>query len=182
VVRDFCARLGIDLPAAAIRRTNEALSLPALRFLYTYRKFGPAFGSGDKARQENARLVHRLQTLPGPRFRLHHDLVDPLMESNRDELQWMDERVAGIMFTESVYSEDTVRGEADLLRHDEDSLRWLARQLGTRDDDVLAAAADPQAICGYLHRLRALPEEPTGAAPLSERLRRAARRLGRTGA
>jgi hypothetical protein len=156
VVSDFCARLGLDFNPARVIRTNEGLSLPAVRLLYIYRKYGPGYGSGREALQANRELVRRLTELPGPKLRFHSSLIGPVIERRRDELAWLATRT-GIDLVEDLERHDdvAVRSEADLLNVGSDELAWLQAQSG---HDLPAVPDREDTRCAYvaecLHALR----------------------------
>jgi hypothetical protein len=177
VVRDFCARLGIALDGSAIRRSNEALSLPALRLLYAYRKLGPGYGSGARAVRENFALIRLLTRLAGPKLRFDAALTAPVIAAHREEIEWMSERL-GEPILRPAGDGGGIREEAQLLRFEAPEREWLAEQIGQR---VVKCDDDAPAIAQQMQRLReCAPRIVEGAQPggLATRVRRALRRLG----
>jgi hypothetical protein len=155
VVRDFCARVGIEFRAEEVIRVNEALSLPALSLLFAYHRFGPGFGVGPRVLQENRLLVERLRALPGPKPRLHSALVAPVIERRRDEIEWMEARLEASLGEElAAHDEGAVRSESDLLKFSAESLHWLAQQLGPEHVRRCDPAMSPEAVAAWVHLLR----------------------------
>jgi hypothetical protein len=155
VVRDFCARVGIEFSAEEVIRVNEALSLPALSLLFAYHRFGPGFGVGPRVLQENRLLVERLRQLPGPKPRLHSALVAPVIERRRDEIEWMEARLEASLGEElAAHDEGAVRSEADLLKFSAESLHWLAQQLGPEHVRRCHPAMSPEEVAAWVHLLR----------------------------
>jgi hypothetical protein len=171
VVRDFCTRLGIDFAPERVLRSNEALSLPAVRLLYAYRRFGPGYGTGQRAIRENLELIRELGTLQGPRLRFHAELVAPLLAERREEIAWMEERL-GCSLAEPLREDaDALRGEEDLLRFGSAELEWLAERTpgGAVEPEPAAVAARMD----VLRRRVAVPSSrATPPAGLFGRLRR----------
>lgn len=154
VVQDFCNRLGISFNRTDVVRANEGLPLPALKLLYAYRRFGPGYGSGPTAVRENVLLIQQLRDCAGPKLRLHAELVDPLVEGQRDEIEWVESRL-GRHFVEPVGAgdESAIHSEDDLLDFAPDSLQWLADQLGP-DRPVRYDSGTPECVAEWMHRLR----------------------------
>ena len=101
VVRDFCQRTGLPIAEANVPRVNDSLSLPAIRLLFAYRRFGPGYGAGEDAFRENRALKNRLLGLGGPKLRFHADIVAPVLARNRDDIRWMEQRL-GVPLQESL--------------------------------------------------------------------------------
>lgn len=154
VVKDFCNRLGIRLDPARIRRSNDSLSLSAIKLLFTYRKLGPTSSSGKWAGLSDRHLVFTtLSEVTGPAVRFHSCLVESLRGEMEREHSWLGRR-RGLTFEESIYKHDEsacIRQESDLFRYDRDSLEWLAAATGC------LPSADPQDVAAQVHRLRYRP-------------------------
>jgi hypothetical protein len=153
VVRHFCLQMGIRFRPERIRMTNESLSLPALRLLYTYRKLGPGFGSGYKWLILDWILMRRLSELKGPPLRFHSSLAEPLMRDFEDQVPWLRERL-GFGLEEDIHrydGTDCIRQESDLFRYHRDSLEWLASATGS------APAGEPAEVARQVHVLRTRP-------------------------
>ena len=115
VVRDFCARLGIDLPADRIVRRNEGLSRQVVSLLYTYRTFAGRLGwpPVDSVTRK------ALRRLGGDRFRLSPDLIRPVLARHRLDIEWMEARCGQSLHEDlGEYRPGDVCEEADLLRVD----------------------------------------------------------------
>lgn len=134
VVRDFCHQLGISIPEGRIRRSNESLSLDALKLLVAYGRFGNREpGSGRRSARQHRWLVQRLRDLSGPPLRLHSSLVEPMLAPVLPQLDWLEERL-GAPMREDLRAHDAapecIRSDEDLLRFSGESLRWLAALTG----------------------------------------------------
>jgi hypothetical protein len=167
VVRDFCRRLDLPLAARHIRRTNDSLSLAAVRLLYTFYALGPGYGTGPQALHENLLLQRRLSRLEGPPFRFHPTLV----EQRRGEIDRQHAVANSHMDVPFTLSQphanpaDSIRDEVDLLRHSPAALAWLARVAGAGSPPV---PDDPQVSQWVVHQMSRLRERP----PLRDRLGR----------
>jgi hypothetical protein len=93
VVRDFCDRLGITIADDDVVRVNEALSRPAMSILFAYRIHGPGYGVGSQAVRENRALVETLWDISGPKFEFDDSVVAPVLEANRNDLAWIEDRL-----------------------------------------------------------------------------------------
>lgn len=135
-VQDFCKSQGIDFDAHRVRRSNDSMSLPALQFLYTYRKLGPGFGHGRLALLKDWVLRNLLEELHGPAVRFSAELFAPLYVELESQMGWLEERF-GVAFAQACRSEgladaEKIRSEEDLFRYSEDSLEWLCGLTGKR--------------------------------------------------
>lgn len=117
VVQDFCYRLGINLHKEKIVRTNESLSRNSVSLLYIYNKFKEKLGY-DHLRAAAATTLTDLLAEPGDeKFRFSPDVIKPVLERNKLDIQWMENRLG-----ESLYENlDTQRpndvcDEASLLK------------------------------------------------------------------
>ncbi len=154
VVQDFCARLGINLPKGRIIRSNESLSRHAVALLYCYRKFGKEFGSVDMTAQEGQRLGNILGALAAGKFRFSPDLIRPILERNRADIEWMEARLGEPLGEElGSHQPGDVRDESDLLTPDPDAVCELIKVLG----EVAPAGNNgktPEQVASLVHLLR----------------------------
>jgi hypothetical protein len=128
VVSDFCQRLGISLPQTTPVRLNESLSSQAVATFYIYNKFGKHAGASLLRRAGGPALV---RLLDGDKFRLSPDTVRPVLEHNRADIEWMEERLGQSLREELGEHRDAdVRDEDDLLRPDPDVAAKLLTMLG----------------------------------------------------
>lgn len=153
VVRDFAARLGLSIPESAYRRANESLTRGGTSLLYIYRKLGEPYGAGKGMVEENRRLTRRLREAPGPKLRLARSLVEPVLQAQQDDIDWMSQRLGcGLM---DAWGEDppgAIASEEDLLSPGEAALDWLADQL---DRPRASARALPLTeVAQWVHELR----------------------------
>jgi len=177
VVRDFCARLGLDLPEEKIIRRNDALSLPAAAILFAYRRFGRGYGTGPTVVRENNALVAALREVPGPPLRLADEILAPALADIADDVRWMEERLGeelsegptqgGIASEEELLEIDVAAVETFVDAFQRRHALRLPRAVATRDD------SDPQAVARTLHACR---------RALREKLRERARRMQQPGA
>jgi hypothetical protein len=166
VVQDFCARLEVTTDGSAVPRVNDSLSLEALRLLFAYRRYGPGFGKGPGALEENRMLRIRLRELAGPRMRFHASLVEPVLQRFVDDIAWMEARLGTSLLEEPCTAADAIRDEQDLLRFSPRSVQWLARQIGGDIDEDAASQTSAQDVAEWMHRLRqqlAHPRNTPGA-------------------
>lgn len=133
VVKDFCARLDLPLPERRIVRLNDSLSRQVVSGLYTHNKFAGELGS-DRARPaELHRLGHALAELGTDKFRLSPKIVQPILEENKDDIRWMEERLgASLCEPDAPHSDHDIVDEEDLLRPDPAVAGKLRQILGRR--------------------------------------------------
>ena len=131
VVTDFCDRLGVPVPSGAKLELNRAHSRRATSLLYTYRKFGAAYGTGPDEIRGNKALALALGSLQGPKLRFSGAQIDEVLARFANDRRWVESRL-GIPLTDA--QDGVVPGsvtcEEDLFGYDEEQLDWL-RQWGT---------------------------------------------------
>jgi hypothetical protein len=153
VVQDFCRRVGIRFDPARVIRANDSLHLPALRFLYSYRRFGAGSTLGWKAMTEYRLLVQRMDELGGPPMRFHSSLVETLLDMLSPQRAWLEKRL-GESWDEDIHRYDdsiSIRDESDLLTYEPKDLEWLAEATGGKPSH------DPRVVSAQVHWLRCHP-------------------------
>lgn len=132
VVRDFCGRLGIDLPPERIRRVNESLSREALSLLLVHRLLGEDLGAADMSGAERRALAQRLTGIGATKFRLSADILLPVLERHRDDVTWMEERLGESLAEDlSGHQPEHIRDESDLLPVNPETVQELRALLGS---------------------------------------------------
>lgn len=117
VVRDFCSRTGIDFNSVHEVRKNDSISRELSAILYAYAHWSRHNGGLPLSSKDAAVLAGLLGDLPATRLRLAPSLVRPILEANRDDLDWIAARLGQPL--EERLGEDSgsdIAREADLLR------------------------------------------------------------------
>lgn len=126
VVADFCHRIGIDKPAAELA-LNPALPRPAVSLLFTYRRFGIAYGTGADEIRANKALLRALLPLAGARIRFAGPALQAVLKRTRADQAWAEARTGCRLEEGHSEEDDCVVCEDDLFRYDEAQLDWLRR-------------------------------------------------------
>lgn len=131
VVLDFFDEIHHDLNPDHIVRTNESLSLTACAFLYAQRVLGSGYVTNVKsAAAKNAAFVAELGKFRCGKFRLKRSFVEPFIDENKSDIQWMEERLGRpILDLPERDDPDAVGCEEDLLRVAEENLHKLDEAL-----------------------------------------------------
>lgn len=163
VVRDFCRRLGIPIPGGRTIRLNESLPRQAVAVLYTYSKLGGPFGAKSLTGGEGMNLG--LAIGGKTKFRLSPDVVRPILEANRADVEWMEERLGQPLGEDLNASHpDDIRDESDLLRPDPATVRKIMSLLGpAAPKGVKGETAEEIVVLVQALRSRlaaAMPEQP----------------------
>jgi len=157
-VQDFCARLGIDIPPKRIVRLNESLPRHVVALLYTYGKMGPS-GTTPMTVLERTRLLDRLKTIGNLPFRLSPELLKPILEKERADIDWMEARLGQTLHEDlGEHQPGDVRDEWDLLRPDPTVTGMLLALLG---DSAPAGVKGetPEEVARLVHALREITTE-----------------------
>jgi len=174
-VRDFCARLGVSFPDERIIRANESLSRQAVSLLYTYRKFEKKLGFRGMTGGESQRFVALLGDIQHDKFRFSPAIVRPILEANRADIQWMEERLGRSLHEElGAYRPGDVRDEADLLQPDPEVVKKLMALLGDAAPAGIKGET-PEEVAVLVHALRKTRKNQVGA--LIEQIRLTSPRL-----
>src|SRR5688572_17886283 len=153
-VQDFCARLGIRLPAERVVRLNESLSRQAVALIYTYRKFGEAYGSRTMNAPESMKLGIRLADAGKDRFRFSADALGPVLAKHRSDIEWMEARLgASLREEQNGHRPGDVRDESDLLHAGVETLQSLRTLLGAHAP-AEAGGETPQDAALLVHAFR----------------------------
>jgi hypothetical protein len=152
VVRHFCGLIGLPVAAGQAWRSNESLSLPAVRLLYAYRVFGPPRAAGER----DFGLVKRLKALPGPRLSLHSSLVGPWLAERQPGDEWTRRELGFSLCDEPLPpdTDDSVATEADLFRYPIGIREWLAAQTGQPVIRLAEGEEAARAVAGQVEALR----------------------------
>ena len=154
VVRDFCRRLGIDLPRDRIVRLNRSLSRQAVALLYTYRKLGEIYGSKNMNGAETNALGNLLAAVGDDKFRFSPNLLGPVLEENRADIEWMEARV-GESLQEQLGEPrpGDVCSESDLLTPHPEVVSKLLQLIGDAAPQGVEGRT-PQEVALLVHTLR----------------------------
>ncbi|MGB2011224.1 MAG: hypothetical protein ACPHYF_06820 [Akkermansiaceae bacterium] len=154
VVTDFCLHLGINLAKERIYTVNESLSLQAVRLLYTYNKFCSDFNAEPMFGSQAIRFVNHLKIAGETKFRFSSEILNPILEVNRDDIAWIEQRM-GDTLKEILpnHQPGDVRDESDLLHIDNEVLTSLVKLTGASGAKNLTGKK-PEQVAQLLHALR----------------------------
>lgn len=116
VVLDLLAELGVTLDPAEIVRTNESASLESIAMIFAQRHFGSGLSMGfPGSHRSNERFIKALGRIGTQKLAFSPALTDPVMAENRDDLEWMEERLGTPLADAPSPSDRPIATEADLL-------------------------------------------------------------------
>jgi hypothetical protein len=133
VVRHFASQIGLRVPPGFHLRANDGSSRPAVQLAYCYNRFENPVQEEDFGYPPGKfRMLGLVRQLPGPRLRLHPELVEPWWEHQRKLNPWIEREFGFSMEDPPAASpiEGAIRCEADLFEFDSETLAWLARESG----------------------------------------------------
>ena len=153
VVRDFCARLGIDLPSERLVRLNESLPRQIIALLYTYYKVGMNGGSVLTG-PERKKLIDCLTPVGCEAFRISADVIKPILKKHHADIAWMEERLGQSLHEEiGEHRAGDIRDESDLLRVDPTVTAKLIALLGDNAPTGIRGET-PEEVGRLVHTLR----------------------------
>jgi hypothetical protein len=157
IVKDFCRQAGIDISGSQVIRTNDSLSLRAIRLLVAYRAFSGHMIKSDAFKDWSRYfLLQALRQLPGDRLRFHSRLILEILTPLQEQSSWLENRL-GQPFQEDWTQYDDgrcIRSMEDLLCFDQESLEWLAEQAGVRTPTVQTGEVAARWVAEQMERLR----------------------------
>lgn len=172
-LREFCKQTGIALPeGAVVEKWNESLSREACGILLAYYKFGPGYGVGEHVIKENRALIQALLETGREKFEVARNLVEPVLEMNRRDVEWMERRLGETLREKARASILEVSCEEELLSISLPALKEFAERFSALSElraPKLPRAAgddiDPRVAACYLQSCRELVgRELRGAA------------------
>ena len=115
VVRDFCARVGINFDNVHEIRRNDSISRELAGILYRYGHWSRENNRLKLVGGDAVALTKLLGELPSTKLRLAPSVVRPILEANRDVIAWTEERIGCSLHEELGDDLDSdIASEADL--------------------------------------------------------------------
>ena len=114
VVKDFCKRIGFSIPDEKIVRSNESISLNALSALCNFWSCeGGKYFLGLPKRKKK-RFISFFRFVKGDKLHFSKELVQPILDRNRQDLEWIEQRLGEPLETDLSYKEPAVTDLEDL--------------------------------------------------------------------
>lgn len=114
VVKDFGYRIGVEVGDSRRIQANQSLSLEATALLFVARQFGPKGSYKGFARDESERIT-LLSRIGKERLAFAPSLVAPILDKNRNDIEWMTQRLGTSIVDAPPTSGRTIASEADLI-------------------------------------------------------------------
>jgi hypothetical protein len=153
--------VGVDFPADRVIRVNESISREAVALLYTFRKLGGGTQAPSRARVR--RQVSALKEVGATKFRFSPDLLRPVLDEHRADIEWMEARLGDSLDEElGEHEPGDVRDEWDLLRPDPTVVAQLRALLGDKAPAALKGETPEEValLVGALLREHAREQRP----------------------
>ena len=117
VVEDFCERSGIPVDSIGIIRKNEAVSRLTALLVYQYHRHCDAEQLPPFKAGQSMRLAELLQKLDPAKFKLTPDVLAPMIEKIKPDIEWMEKRL-GQSLDEELGGNDElgIGSQADLMK------------------------------------------------------------------
>ncbi|QEM82063.1 hypothetical protein [Halomonas binhaiensis] len=154
VVTDFCSRLGIKINQNSIVKVNESLSLPAIKLLYTFRKFSSEINAKNLSIAEDHVLINALSDLKGPKIKFHSSLLRPVLRDNRSSAKWMENRLGYSLERPIDNTSLSIKSEESLLRIGKIPKRWLSEKLDAEYHKKWKQELTPKEIAEWMKLYR----------------------------
>ena len=117
VVEDFCERSGIPVDSIEIIRKNEAVSRLTVLLVYQYHRHCDVEQLPPLKAGQSLRLAELLQKLDPAKFKLTPDVLAPMIEKIKPDIEWMEKRL-GQSLDEELGGNDElgIGSQADLMK------------------------------------------------------------------
>jgi len=115
VVLDFCERIGATVGPEHHVFENDTLSLESSALLYIKRKFGEDNWMSAHTGPARKAFIAALKGLGSTKLALAPSLFEPLLEANRADVDWMEERLGQSLAESSAVPEGAITGEESLF-------------------------------------------------------------------
>lgn len=154
VVQDFAHEIGLGpLKEDQIIRANESRSLEAAALLYVQRKLGQGFVQGfDGAQVVNNTFIARLATIGTRKFAFSPQMLAPILEKERDDIAWMEDRLGHGFSGGSAAHKDAISSLDDLVDIALEQYDAVQELLGEKA--AIEGPATPESLVRALERLR----------------------------
>jgi len=156
VTIDFIKRNNLEVDKKNFTKTNESLSLEAVSLLYTYNKFGPKQIANTKSAKEYLMLINTLKKFGSKKFRLSKKLLLSTIDKQKEDIKWMEDRIAMQLFDDKHYVEgnNSIQCEEDLFEAAKLSINELKRTIGEANITKEIEGVTVQDIADLVHILR----------------------------
>jgi hypothetical protein len=173
VVRHFLGHVGLDPDRIAPIQSNESLSALAVKALYVWRNRLAPRDDATAHPTSAGDFIHRLRTIPGPRFRFAPNVEDRLRTLHPDYADWARDRLVWPAGHDPVPLPPPVpaapgtavfASEADLMTFTPDEVAVLSAWAGLRSPGALSEEARADHVAALMAATRDEPPLPKGAA------------------
>lgn len=155
VVLDFCQKLGIPMKKEQTIRINESLSKEEVSVLYTAGQTLKGELPGPETMQRNMRILKKIRSIGEHKFRFSPSLIEPILKKNRDDIQWMEERLGTSLQETMKAGNADIRCEDDLLNPTPETVSRLRAIAGVSDPvtkEYGSIQEEVSALIRILHR------------------------------
>lgn len=131
VIDDFASQIDFPIRDDQKKHSNISLSLEATALLYAQRKLGKGLVRGfPGAQHANKKFINDLTQIGNTKFAFAPDLVNPIIEANRSELEWMEKQLGVPLLDSSETKGRVISSEDELLSVANENLPQLEELLG----------------------------------------------------
>ncbi len=154
IVLDFCQRLNINISPMDTQYFNESISKDAAGILFSYRKYGPGYGDAPGNGHENFLLSEEFRKISGSKLRFSPQLVQPVLEANREDIAWIENRIGETLAEKSQASDDDISTEDDLLDFCMSKVDELKQLIGKTSLPPGISGETAEEVAQLVHALR----------------------------
>lgn len=170
VVLDFCHRLKIKMPANKVKMVNESISKEVISLLFAYNKFAPEIIVDENTLREKNQLIQTLSTIGKHKFKFSVRLAQSVMEMNRDDINWMEDRLGENLAEEMSDPDNAIGSEAELLSFEPETIQALRTLIGVKYMPLDVSSDTPKDVAKMVQALHMKLAEKTNIIPLIRRI------------
>lgn len=125
ITLDFCKKLDIEYKNENILRSNDAISLEAIKLLYIFNKYGTGIDAGIKTYALKDNLVKAVSQVGNQKLRFSNLLIDSILEVYQDDYKWIKNRMGSTLSDTNTQSKNDIGCENDLLQVSNETIHAL---------------------------------------------------------
>jgi hypothetical protein len=145
ITLDFCQWFGIDFDEKKTVRENDSITQEVVAMLFAYNKYGNKMDTGIQEQLLQHMLIEMIGSVGETPFHFSHTLIDSVLQHNKDDIDWIEQRMNISLQELSVTNDTAISSEQELLEY---SIKTI---------DVLK----------QLIEVKFLPSEPLNETPLT---------------
>lgn len=116
ITLDFCQKLNIEYQSENVLRSNDSISLEAIKLLYVFNKYGLGIDAGIQTYNLKDLLVKSVSTIGHEKLRFDSKLIAEVLDYFDEDYRWIKNRMKNDLLDKEVECENAINTEQDLFK------------------------------------------------------------------